>query len=107
MISMLIGIAGLFVSFIGWFAYRSVTMLIVGSALYGIETVLGLFFGELKFGSLWVDVGSFAIGAFIAKFTKYPMWIGGLLGLNFYSLVMTIIGTVSFVLVAFSKSKNK
>lgn len=89
MFSFLIGLIGVLTALIGWFSYKSVTLLFVGTVLYLVETLLE--WKELNANAKKLDVILFVIGSIVALFIGQPFYIGGMLVLNFHSAIMILI----------------
>ena len=91
MISMLIGLAGALLALIGWFGFHSTTLLIIGTALYLVETVLE--WKNLNSSAKVLDVVIFGIGSIIAiAFTATPWYVGGMIAISIYSLILGVLG---------------
>jgi hypothetical protein len=88
MLSFFIGLIGVLIALIGWFGFGSVIALIVGTALYIVETIIE--WKTLNPGAKVVDLVIFIIGAVIALIVKNPFYIGGMIALNIYSGVMAL-----------------
>lgn len=89
MFSSLIGLAGILVSLIGWFKYKSVLLLLFGTGLYAVETLLE--WKNLNVNAKKLDLMLFVIGGIVALFIDLPFYVGGMLALNFYSALMTVL----------------
>ena len=100
MISFLIGFPGALTALIGWFGFHSVTALIVGTALYIVETTLE--WRNLNAGAKAIDVFIFAFGSAIAAlFTSAQWYIGGMIARARYSIVIGTIGLITMLKTAF------
>lgn len=95
MVSFIVGLIGAIIGLVGWFAFHSVLLLIVGTALYIVETIME--WKELNAGAKLVDVIVFIIGSVIGVITKSPFYIGGMVAINIYSGVMAIISLIPFL----------
>ena len=103
MFSFFIGLIGVLTALIGWFGYKSLTLLVVGTALYFVETLLE--WKSLNANAKKLDIIIFIVGSIIALFINLPFYIGGMLALNFYSALMTLIslpGVVSQIFLLIS-----
>ena len=89
MLAALIGLAGVLTALIGWYGYKSVLLLAVGTGLYLVETLLE--WKNLNMNAKILDLFIFAVGAIVALFVHLPFYIGGMLAINFYSAVMTLL----------------
>lgn len=87
MFSSLIGLAGILVSLIGWFKHKSVLLLLIGTGLYAIESLLE--WKNLNINAKKLDLVLFVIGCIVALFIDLPFYVGGMLALNFYSALTT------------------
>lgn len=92
MLSMLIGVIGSAVGLAGWFVYKSVPMLIIGTILYGIETIMER--DKLTIQAKVLDFLIFVVGAIVGLVIKQPFYITGLIALNIYSGLMGIFGII-------------
>ena len=88
MLSFFVGLIGVLIALIGWFGFESVIALIVGTALYIVETIIE--WKNLNQGARVIDVVIFVIGAIIALIVKTPFYIGGMIALNIYSGITTL-----------------
>lgn len=88
MLSSLIGLVGVLTALIGWYGYKSVLLLTVGTGLYVVETLLE--WKNLNMNAKKLDLFIFAGGSVVALFTNLPFYIGGMLAINFYSALMTL-----------------
>ena len=103
MFSFFIGLIGVLTALIGWFGYKSLTLFVVGTALYFVETLLE--WKSLNANAKKLDIIIFIVGSIIALFINLPFYIGGMLALNFYSALMTLIslpGVVSQIFLLIS-----
>lgn len=95
MLSFMFGFIGAAISLIGWFAFHSLPLLIVGTLFYVIETIIE--WRQLNAGAKTLDILIFGIGAFISLFLKTPFYICGLLALNIYSALVHALGLPSYI----------
>ena len=95
MIGIILGAIGALVALIGWFGFKSVVCLIVGTSLYIIETLVE--WKELNAGAKIVDIIIFAIGSIIAIIIKTPFYIGGMIAINCYSAIMSLLSVPMYL----------
>lgn len=100
---------GVLISLVGWFGFQSVILLVIGTLLYLVETILE--WNNLNANAKMLDVVIIALGCLIGPLiTNTPWYVCGLLAINFYSALVNIPGiiivVVSFVIAIFS-GKNK
>ena len=95
MFGFVLGLIGVLISLIGWFAFDSLLLLIIGTVCYVIESLLE--WRELNAGAKFFDIFIFGIGCLIALFVKTPIYIGGLIAINCYSALMCVIGLPGFI----------
>lgn len=96
MFSFLIGLVGSVIALVGWFGFKSVILLIVGTALYVIETAIE--WHELNVNSKKLDIVIFIIGCAVAAiFTSAPWYVGGMIAIAIYSLIMGVFGLASIL----------
>ena len=88
MFASLIGLAGVLTALIGWYGYKSVLLLAIGTGLYLVETLME--WKNLNMNAKKLDLFIFAVGSVVALFINLPFYIGGMLAINFYSAVMTL-----------------
>lgn len=88
---------------IGWFGFKSVTLLIIGTGIYVIDTILR--WQDLNAGAKLLDWSIFAVGCIVASFLKIPFYIGGMFAINCYSFLLSIPEMLLFI--SFLKSLNK
>lgn len=102
MLSFLIGLAGVLTALIGWYGYKSVLLLAIGTGLYLVETLIE--WKSLNLNAKKLELFIFAVGAIVALFINLPFYIGGMLAINFYSALMTLIalpGTITQIALFF------
>ena len=97
MISMIIGLVGNLLAVIGWFGFRSLIALIVGTILYLIETIME--WNELNPSAKMTDLVMFGLGCLVSLFAPLPWYICGLLAINIYGLV-TGLGSLIMMIAA-------
>lgn len=90
MLSFLIGLVGSVVGLVGWFAFHSVPLLVAGTALYIIETIMER--KNLNTGAKMLDLLIFGIGCVVGLLLKIPIYVGGMIAIHIYSAIMGIIG---------------
>ena len=95
MLGFMLGIAGALISLVGWFAFDSLCLLIVGTVFYVVESLLE--WRDLNSGAKLFDVVIFGIGCLIALFIDTPFYIGGLVAVNCYSALMCLFGLPGFI----------
>jgi|GEM_PF-4378024 len=99
MISFLVGLGGACLSLIGWFGFRSIILLLVGTALHLVETLIE--FKQLTASAKMMDIVIFAIGCIVALFiASIPWYVGGILAIAIYSLITSIIGLIMLLKLA-------
>lgn len=96
MISFLIGLVGVLVSLIGWFKYKSVLLLLVGTGLLVLETLLE--WKELNTNAKRLELIIFIIGCLSILFIDLPFYIGGMLALNFYAALLTVMSLPGYIM---------
>ena len=89
MFASLIGLAGVLTALIGWYGHKSVLLLVIGTGLYLVETLIE--WKNLNMNAKKLDLFIFVLGSVVALFTNLPFYIGGMLAINFYSALMTLI----------------
>ena len=89
MFASLIGLVGALTALIGWYGYKSVLLLAIGTGLYLVETLIE--WKNLNMNAKKLDLFIFVLGSVVALFTNLPFYIGGMLAINFYSALMTLI----------------
>ena len=89
MFASLIGLVGVLTALIGWYGHKSVLLLAIGTGLYLVETLME--WKNLNINAKKLDLFIFALGSVVALFTNLPFYIGGMLAINFYSALMTLI----------------
>ena len=95
MISYLVGLVGTVISLIGWFGFRSIAALIIGTCLYVVETIMEI--KSLQPNALWFELGIFVVGCIVGSALKLPFYVGGMLAINIYSAIITLIGIPNFI----------
>lgn len=93
--SFLIGVVGVLISLIGWFGFHSLFLLILGTVLYIIETILE--WKELNTGAVITDLIIFGIGSFVSNITKTHFYIGGMIAVNCYSAIMCLFALPMYI----------
>ena len=89
MFASLIGLVGVLTALIGWYGHKSVLLLAIGTGLYLVETLIE--WENLNMNAKKLDLFIFVLGSVVALFTNLPFYIGGMLAINFYSALMTLI----------------
>ena len=95
MLGFLFGFIGAIVSLVGWFGFKSTTLLIVGFLGYVIETIIE--WKSLNAQAKTMDVIVFAVGSIVGLIIKVPFWICGLVALSIYSLIIGLISLPSML----------
>ena len=95
MISFAIGLIGALVALIGWFGFHSLFALIIGTALYVLETLMEI--KELNGNAIGTDFLIFAIGAAIGFFMHIPFYIGGMIAIAIYNLIISIVSIPTLI----------
>ena len=96
MISFLIGLVDAVVALEGWFVFKSVKLLLIGTILYIIETLLE--WRELNTNAKKLDIVIFVIGCVVAaSLTLAPWYVGGMVAIAIYSLIVGAIGMISML----------
>ena len=95
MLSFFIGLIGVLTALLGWFVFKSLTLLVVGTVLYVIETIME--WNSLNPGAKVVDIVIFAIGCIVGCFVKTPFYICGMLAINMYSAITVILGAGTII----------
>jgi len=96
MISFFVGLVGAITALVGWFGFQSVTFLIIGTVLYVVETLME--WQALNSNAKKVDIIIFTVGAIVAVlFTSVPWYVGGMVAIAIYSLVMGVIGLIGML----------
>lgn len=89
------GLIGVLIALIGWFGFSSITLLVVGTIFYIVETILES--KNLNAGARLVDIIIFGIGSIVSIVIKIPFYIGGLLAINFYSALITLLSAPVYI----------
>lgn len=93
----LFGLIGSIVALVGWFGFKSVASVFVGTGLYLLETLLE--WKDLNYNAKKLDILIVLLGCIVGLFIKrVPWYICGFLAINFYSFIISI-GSVIFLLV--------
>lgn len=93
MISMLIGVLGTVIALGGWFGLHSVAALIIGTAMYIIETIME--WESLNTNAKIMDIVIFAIGSIVAIiFTSTSWYVGGMVAVAIYSAITSVCGLI-------------
>lgn len=95
MFTFLLGLIGALIALIGWFGFKSVALLIVGTLLYVIETILE--WKDLNAGAKGLDVVIFVVGCLVSLFIKTPFYIGGMVAINCFSALMSLLGLPTYI----------
>lgn len=95
MLTFLLGLIGSIIALIGWFGFKSVILLIVGTLMYVIETILE--WKDLNAGAKGLDVVIFVIGCVVALFGKIPFYVGGMVAVNCFSALMSLLGLPAYI----------
>ena len=86
MLSLLIGTIGSIVALVGWFDFKSLVILLIGTLGYIIETFLER--DSLEKNAIILDIVIFVIGCIVGLFLKTPFYVCGLIATNIYSLIV-------------------
>lgn len=90
MIGFFIGLIGSIIALVGWFGFKSIILLVIGTILYLIETIID--WKQLNIGAKILDLVVFGIGCIIGAFIQsIPFYVGGLIAINIYSIILSII----------------
>lgn len=89
MLSQLLGFVGVLVSLIGWFKYKSILLLVIGTGLDIIETLLE--WKSLNVNAKKLELRIFIIGCIIGVFLDIPFYVGGMLAINFYFALVSVL----------------
>ena len=93
---MLIGLVGAAIALAGWFGFQSIILLIVGTAMYIIETAME--WEALNSNAKALDIVIFAVGSIVSViFTSVPWYVGGMVAIAIYSLIMGVIGLIGIL----------
>ena len=95
MISMLLGGLGGIIGVVGWFVYKSVMSLFIGTGLYIIETILE--WNALNTNAKIMDIFIFIIGCIVGTFLSSAFYLYGLLAICLYNLIVTIFGLIVLI----------
>ena len=95
MISFIFGLIGVIIALVGWFGYHSLVALIVGTVLYLIETIMQL--KELNQNAITFEIVIAVVGCLVSGFFGVPFYVGGMVAINLYSVVITFIGIPGFI----------
>lgn len=89
---MIFGLLGAIVGLVGWFGFKSVLLLVIGTVFYLIETIIE--WKNLNAGAKMTDVIIIIIGCIIGLFIKTPWYVCGMIAINIYSAIMNILGSI-------------
>ncbi len=95
MLSFLIGISGVLISLVGWFGFKSILLLVIGTLFYVIETLLE--WRNLNTGAKFVDIIVFCVGCIVAAIFKFPFYIGGMIAINCHSAITLLFSIPLFI----------
>lgn len=90
MLSFIIGFIGVIIALVGWYAFDSLLLLIIGTILYFVESFLER--NSLNTNAKILDIVIIVIGCIIGLFSKYSFYVYGMLAINFYSAIMCVLG---------------
>lgn len=106
MVSFVIGTFGSILSLLGWFGFHSATILFVGTFLQAVETAME--WKALNGNAKKMDVLVFAMGCIIGLFVfTLPWYVGGLIAIAIYNLVMGIFGGIRMLILFLSFLSGK
>lgn len=88
----MIGAVGGIVALVGWYALHSIWLLIVGTVLYILETVVN--WKKLTVKAKITDIIIFFTGSIIAIYTSTSWYIGGMLAISMYNLFVSIMSVI-------------
>lgn len=100
MLSMLIGVIGAIIGLVGYFYFQSVPLLVIGTGLYIVETLME--WKNLNPNSKVIDVVIFIVGGLIGMKLKVPFYVGGMIAINIYS-ALCVAGGLLIMGTAFKK----
>lgn len=94
MLEIILGAIGSLTSLIGWFGFRSILCVVVGTALCFIVTIMQ--WKDLTPRSRKMDLVFFLIGSAVGIiFTSAPAWyVCGMLGIAIYNVIVAIFSIV-------------
>lgn len=94
MLEIILGAIGSLTSLIGWFGFRSILCVVVGTALCCIVTIMQ--WKDLTPRSRKMDLVFFLIGSAVGIiFTSAPAWyVCGMLGIAIYNVIVAIFSIV-------------
>ncbi len=95
-ISYILGWGGPFIALVGYFTSDEPLTLIIGLIMYLMK--LGIEWKRLNAGAKLVDGLIFVVGSIVSVFLGKAFYIGGIIALEVYSLVVSVIslpGTIS------------
>lgn len=101
MLEVILGAFGALTSLIGWFGFRSLSCVIIGTILCFIETIIQ--WKDLTPRAKKLDLVIFLIGSAVGIiFTGAPAWyICGMLGIAIYNMIVAAFSII--MLISFSK----
>ena len=86
--SYLIGLLGSVLSLGGWFGFHSAILLVIGTLLHIVETLIE--WKRLYVNAKMLYLFLFAIGCIVALFLSIPWYVGGMLAIAIYGLIIGI-----------------
>lgn len=95
MLSFLLGLIGVIIALVGWYGSKSLPLLIIGTVLYFIETFIER--KNLNQNAKKLDIIIIVIGCIVGLISGTPFYIPGMLAINFYSAIMSIIGVYAII----------
>ena len=100
MLEIILGAIGSLTSLIGWFGFRSILCVVVGTALCFIVTIMQ--WKDLTPRSRKMDLVFFLIGSAVGIiFTRAPAWyVCGMLGIAIYNVIVAIFSIVMLLLLS-------
>lgn len=107
MISFFVGTLGAIIALVGWFGFHAVIPLLIGTALYIIETIME--WERLNFNAKIFDIVIFTIGSVIAIiYASAPWYVGGMIAIAIYNLILSVIGIVEmFTFLQYKNCRNR
>lgn len=93
MLPFLIASFGSIVALVGWFGFKSVILLILGTVWYAVQIVIE--WRTLNTVSKILPIVIFVIGYVVAAiFTSAPGYVGGMIAIAIYSLITIIVALI-------------
>lgn len=96
MIIDIVELLGSVIALVGWFGYHSTQLLLIGTVGYLIYLIAQ--WRNLNSNAKGLEVFIFIVGSIVFLIRHKPFWIGGLVALNIYSLIMSVITVIVLIL---------